>query len=174
MTSPAQPAGWYADPSGLPATRWWDGRQWTDHIQPGPAVLPPTAGLGGYYPTAAPSGPPVPGPHTVEPADPAAAEIFASRSSTAAGAAPAATQPGGALPAPAAEQIEYAMPPVDAATTSLPTGFGGASAALTAPPATDVSAAEALSAFGATPPPAAPPGTDRRPAAPPPATPAAR
>ena len=26
------PAGWYADPSGSPAVRWWDGTQWTDHV----------------------------------------------------------------------------------------------------------------------------------------------
>ncbi|MBB4740502.1 hypothetical protein BJY16_003961 [Actinoplanes octamycinicus] len=118
MTIPAQPAGWYADPSGLPATRWWDGQQWTDHLQPGPAVLPPTAGLGGYYPAAAPSGPLVPGAHTVVPADPEGAAIFATQSSGAAGAAfPAARtggpSTGGALPAPPAEQLAYAMPPVD-------------------------------------------------------------
>lgn len=27
----AQP-GWYADPSGLPQHRWWDGTRWTDHV----------------------------------------------------------------------------------------------------------------------------------------------
>lgn len=80
MTTPAKPAGWYADPSGLPATRWWDGRQWTDHLQPGAAVLPPTAGLGGYFPQAAPSGPMVPGAHTVVPSDPNSTEIFAAQS----------------------------------------------------------------------------------------------
>ena len=30
------PPGWYADPSGQPGTRWWDGAQWTDHTQPPP------------------------------------------------------------------------------------------------------------------------------------------
>ncbi|GAA2701795.1 DUF2510 domain-containing protein [Actinoplanes palleronii] len=135
MTSPAQPAGWYADPSGLPATRWWDGGQWTDHLQPGVAVLPPTAGLGGYYPAAAPSGPLVPGPHTVEPADPEAAEIFAARSTGAAGAVfPAATTPGkatGALAAPPAEHIDYSMPPVDA---SGPARFPASAKPAAAPP----------------------------------------
>jgi hypothetical protein len=125
MTSPAQPAGWYADPSGLPATRWWDGRQWTDHLQPGPAVLPPTAGLGGYHPNVAPSGPVVPGPHTVAPVAPEEAEIFATSSTGAAGAAFPATltvgSGGGGLPAPAAEQIAYVMPPVDGAAPA--TGF---------------------------------------------------
>jgi len=24
--------GWYADPSGLPRQRWWDGAQWTEHL----------------------------------------------------------------------------------------------------------------------------------------------
>ena len=36
MTSP-QP-GWYADPSGAPGQRWWDGRQWTEHTQIPPPV----------------------------------------------------------------------------------------------------------------------------------------
>ncbi|WIM98717.1 DUF2510 domain-containing protein [Actinoplanes oblitus] len=127
MTIPAQPAGWYADPSGLPATRWWDGQQWTEHLQPGPAVLPPTAGLGGYYPGTAPSGPLVPGAHTVVPADPEGAEIFATQSSGAVGAAfpaarPGGTPTGGALPAPPAEQIAYVMPPVDGPALFAPAG----------------------------------------------------
>lgn len=29
---PAMPAGWYADPSGQMASRWWDGQVWTDHL----------------------------------------------------------------------------------------------------------------------------------------------
>uniref|UniRef100_UPI0021C088C5 DUF2510 domain-containing protein n=1 Tax=Frankia gtarii TaxID=2950102 RepID=UPI0021C088C5 len=28
------PPGWYADPSGQHGSRWWDGNQWTEHIQP--------------------------------------------------------------------------------------------------------------------------------------------
>lgn len=24
--------GWYADPSGLPQQRWWDGERWTEHL----------------------------------------------------------------------------------------------------------------------------------------------
>jgi hypothetical protein len=27
-------AGWYADPSGAPCWRWWDGRSWTGHTSP--------------------------------------------------------------------------------------------------------------------------------------------
>ena len=32
------PAGWYADPSGATAQRWWDGARWTEHVAP--AVRP--------------------------------------------------------------------------------------------------------------------------------------
>ena len=28
------PAGWYADPSGGPSWRWWDGSRWTEHVAP--------------------------------------------------------------------------------------------------------------------------------------------
>jgi hypothetical protein len=28
----ATPPGWYADPHGLAALRWWDGHGWTDHV----------------------------------------------------------------------------------------------------------------------------------------------
>jgi hypothetical protein len=78
MTSPAQPsgapAGWYADPHGLPALRWWDGGEWTSHIQPGGAATPPPmppaipltppattplAGMPPGGPTGIPSNPPV-------------------------------------------------------------------------------------------------------------------
>lgn len=31
---PSAPPGWYPDPSGQPANRWWDGVQWTPHVQP--------------------------------------------------------------------------------------------------------------------------------------------
>jgi hypothetical protein len=33
-TPPAIPPGWYADPSGRPCDRWWDGRNWTDATAP--------------------------------------------------------------------------------------------------------------------------------------------
>jgi Protein of unknown function (DUF2510) len=223
MTIPAQPAGWYADPSGLPATRWWDGQQWTDHLQPGAAVLPPTAGLGGYFPQVAPSGPLVPGAHTVVPSDPESAPLFASRSTGAigglagdqSGGGPAGDRPGsglagdrrggglagdrrggglagdrrggglagdrrggglagerhgggvagggypggrdggsgGALPAPAAEQISYTMPPVDGGSMPSAMSLTNDHPAL--------SAADALSAFGN----GASPEPDRRPGA---------
>lgn len=32
------PAGWYPDPYGEPATRYWDGNMWTDHT--GPVAAP--------------------------------------------------------------------------------------------------------------------------------------
>ena len=31
---PSAPPGWYPDPSGQPANRWWDGVRWTPHVQP--------------------------------------------------------------------------------------------------------------------------------------------
>ncbi len=37
-------AGWYPDPAAAPGTpagvRWWDGQQWTDHVQAAPPVAP--------------------------------------------------------------------------------------------------------------------------------------
>jgi uncharacterized protein YxjI len=35
MSNSAPPAGWYADPSGEHALRWWDGSTWTGHTQDG-------------------------------------------------------------------------------------------------------------------------------------------
>jgi hypothetical protein len=32
--TPAAAAGWYPDPHGEPAHRWWDGQAWTDTTQP--------------------------------------------------------------------------------------------------------------------------------------------
>jgi uncharacterized protein YxjI len=37
MSSQAPAPGWYADPTGQAAHRWWDGQQWTDHISSGGA-----------------------------------------------------------------------------------------------------------------------------------------
>jgi len=45
-TSP--PAGWYPDPSGAPAQRYWDGNSWSGHVTPtGPSYAP-------QYPPSAP------------------------------------------------------------------------------------------------------------------------
>ncbi|MDO9395756.1 MAG: DUF2510 domain-containing protein [Herbiconiux sp.] len=61
---PSTPAGWYADPAGSPQQRWWDGVQWTDHLQapataapaPAPAPATPVAGYGQpAYPAYAPA-----------------------------------------------------------------------------------------------------------------------
>jgi hypothetical protein len=30
---PGPPPGWYADPQGAAAQRWWDGTTWTEHVQ---------------------------------------------------------------------------------------------------------------------------------------------
>lgn len=38
----AAPAGWYFD--GVEHHRWWDGQQWTEHVQPQPSRTPPPAG----------------------------------------------------------------------------------------------------------------------------------
>jgi hypothetical protein len=52
LTQAPQP-GWYADPSGLPAYRWWDGQAWTEHIS---SAQPPTpvAQQSFFAPTPAP------------------------------------------------------------------------------------------------------------------------
>jgi uncharacterized protein YxjI len=50
--APAQhPPGWYPDPFGRHETRWWDGRQWTEHVASHgrQAVDSPTGGS--YVPT---------------------------------------------------------------------------------------------------------------------------
>ena len=44
--------GWYADPQTppgqVPGVRWWDGREWTDAVHPGPrASVPPAAPTSG-------------------------------------------------------------------------------------------------------------------------------
>ena len=64
-----QQAGWYPDPWGQAAQRWWDGQQWTSHVSgptaPGAVAPPaaPTTGAGapqGPW-TAGPAGPQGPG-----------------------------------------------------------------------------------------------------------------
>ncbi|GIF38906.1 hypothetical protein Axi01nite_32170 [Actinoplanes xinjiangensis] len=59
---PGTPAGWYADPGGAFAQRWWDGRQWTDivrqPVQPAaPAATPadhPSSARGRHAPASSP------------------------------------------------------------------------------------------------------------------------
>lgn len=43
MSPTAPPAGWYDDPMQPGVARWWDGTQWTDHVQMLPAPSPPPA-----------------------------------------------------------------------------------------------------------------------------------
>jgi uncharacterized protein len=55
------PPGWYPDPSGGPAVRWWDGRAWTASLAPlaPPAsspTRPTTVGLAGAEPPHFPAG----------------------------------------------------------------------------------------------------------------------
>ena len=39
------PAGWYADPNGAHALRYWDGRSWTEAVAPANSEAPATTGL---------------------------------------------------------------------------------------------------------------------------------
>jgi uncharacterized protein YxjI len=51
MSNSAPPAGWYADPSGQHALRWWDGNTWTEHThesQPEASKPGQPSGQGGY------------------------------------------------------------------------------------------------------------------------------
>ncbi len=36
VPSTTPPAGWYPDPAETSVIRWWDGNQWTSHLQPAP------------------------------------------------------------------------------------------------------------------------------------------
>jgi hypothetical protein len=41
MTTPPPPPGWYPDPSGIPGSRYWDGRHWGPTAPPAPPPLLP-------------------------------------------------------------------------------------------------------------------------------------
>ena len=69
-TEPTVPPGWYADPFGRFAHRYYDGARWTDQVARDgvtgvdppewPSVAAPTPGATGGYPPPAPYGAPVP------------------------------------------------------------------------------------------------------------------
>ena len=42
VTQPPPPPGWYPDPAGSGGVRWWDGQDWTDHVQQAQAPAPQT------------------------------------------------------------------------------------------------------------------------------------
>ncbi len=48
------PAGWFADPSGRPGQRWWDGRGWTDLTRLGPEPDAGSGTAGGVVPHTGP------------------------------------------------------------------------------------------------------------------------
>jgi uncharacterized protein YxjI len=51
QSSPPAPPGWYPDPAGSAAARWWDGQGWTQHIQhPAPAPTPAPQQYAGSWP----------------------------------------------------------------------------------------------------------------------------
>ncbi|WP_430783386.1 DUF2510 domain-containing protein [Actinoplanes sp. G11-F43] len=102
-----QPAGWYADPSGLPAQRWWDGGRWTDHIQPGGPPMPPP---NGFFPPVPPSGPAGPGAHTV----PSHQPLYVSQPAVHAEAGQPSRPVTPPAPHPEVPAVPYSMPPVDA------------------------------------------------------------
>ncbi|MGX5680242.1 DUF2510 domain-containing protein [Schumannella luteola] len=52
--TPTTPAGWYPDPTGSRAARWWDGTAWTEHVRdPEPAPRAPLASPTSVQPAAA-------------------------------------------------------------------------------------------------------------------------
>jgi hypothetical protein len=48
VTDQGVPTGWYADPNGNPAQRYWDGEQWTEQTRPQPPS--PRAAAPGFEP----------------------------------------------------------------------------------------------------------------------------
>lgn len=81
------PAGWYQDPAGDPSLlRYWDGAQWTEHVQPAePQAAPPPPAAEPTPPPPAPEPTPAPPAPSADPTPPPPAP-----------AAPMASAPAGA------------------------------------------------------------------------------
>lgn len=63
MGAGGNPAGWYRDPNGV--VRWWDGGNWTAHVQPpGRTVSPETTAATTTTPIRVPVSRPSPPPHS--------------------------------------------------------------------------------------------------------------
>jgi hypothetical protein len=86
MTTPSTPAGWYPDPDGSGAQRYWDGFAWTEHRSPAAAAPAPAE--------------PAPGAHRAPDPDPAPA--------TSSYEGPSYEGP--SYPAPSFETPSYAAP----------------------------------------------------------------
>jgi uncharacterized protein YxjI len=67
VTQPPPPPGWYPDPAGSGGTRWWNGMDWTEHVQHAPPLPPPPSPPPSPPAQAAPPPPPLPGPGPQQP-----------------------------------------------------------------------------------------------------------
>ncbi|HYU59829.1 MAG TPA: DUF2510 domain-containing protein [Solirubrobacterales bacterium] len=64
--------GWYPDPGGTSARRYWDGAQWTGHLEP---AQPPAGQAAPVQPTPDQPAPAEPSPQQVAPAQPSPRQV---------------------------------------------------------------------------------------------------